>query len=172
MRYKFVKDGRGKRHRVFVNDSGNAHMGFLREFHERRSKRSRTMDEGKASAINYGPMVTPEEAYRWMRDPGASDIASIDGPRRAGQQNILSFNVVRLDDPGDLKPAVERPGDVGRYARKHPNASVWEVCPECDEEILVRAYGVSCCPRCGASVIPCAMCDPDRMDCRDCPYEN
>ncbi len=146
MKYVYVKDGRGRRHRVYVDANGNAYMGALRTHHAGRSKRSRTMDERKSSAVVHDVPVAPRDAYRWMRSPGESDIRGIDAPRGrdGGQQKISSY---------DVKPGF-----------------CYEWCSICDSEVVIPAFRESRCPICGERILPCSMCDPDLVDCRRCPY--
>lgn len=35
----------------------------------------------------------------------------------------------------------------------------FEMCPECGEEVVIYAHGISTCPACGAAVAPCSNCE-------------
>ena len=55
--------------------------------------------------------------------------------------------------------AVRDPGDIVRGMEEFPELTVWELCPECGDEVEIPAYGRSVCPQCGAPILPCAMCE-------------
>ena len=54
--------------------------------------------------------------------------------------------------------AVRDPGDIIRGITECPELTVWELCPECENEVEIPAYGRSVCPVCGAPILPCSMC--------------
>lgn len=58
----------------------------------------------------------------------------------------------------ELGFAVKDPGDIVRGMHEYPGLTVWELCPECGNEVEIPAYGRSVCPECGAPILPCAMC--------------
>ena len=46
-----------------------------------------------------------------------------------------------------------------------------EYCPFCDQEVAIRAHGVTACPECGKPLAPCSVCHDERGGCIDpCPY--
>lgn len=53
---------------------------------------------------------------------------------------------------------------------------VWELCPECEEEVMLDTeLKVQTCPNCGKRIVPCAMClacgsteNTDNRDCENC----
>lgn len=53
---------------------------------------------------------------------------------------------------------------------------VWELCPECEEEVMLDAeLKVQTCPNCGKRIVPCAMClacgsieNADNRYCENC----
>jgi len=53
---------------------------------------------------------------------------------------------------------VNTPEDIIRGIREYPDLTVWELCPECEAEVEIPAYGRSVCPECGAPILPCSMC--------------
>lgn len=55
--------------------------------------------------------------------------------------------------------AVRDPGDIVRGMEEYPELTVWELCPECGDEVEIPAYGRSICPKCGAPILPCGMCE-------------
>ena len=65
----------------------------------------------------------------------------------------------------ELGFAVNRPQDILDGIREHPTLMTWELCPVCEEEVRIRAYGRSICPSCGAPIIPCSMCGTCREPC-------
>lgn len=46
----------------------------------------------------------------------------------------------------ELGFAVNRPQDILDGIREHPTLMTWELCPVCEEEVRIRAYGRSICP--------------------------
>ena len=86
---------------------------------------------------------------------------------------IFNRNAKRkdLDPPEVLHPAARRGVELIVLDAKYPRASCWEQCGECETEFVMAAYRPEACPHCGMAVLPCNMCDPDTVDCRDCPYE-
>ncbi len=47
--------------------------------------------------------------------------------------------------------------------------AVSELCPCCGEEVLLIAEKeAQICPNCGKTIIPCALCDMDQVDCSEC----
>lgn len=54
--------------------------------------------------------------------------------------------------------AVTKPEDILRGMKQYPTLKVWEMCPECGEEVEIKAYGRSFCPHCWKPILPCAMC--------------
>ena len=75
-----------------------------------------------------------------------------------------------LDDPDVLHPTVIDAQQLLHYAQLFPKASCWEQCGNCETEFVMSAYRPEPCPVCGRAVLPCNMCDPDNVDCRECPY--
>lgn len=69
-------------------------------------------------------------------------------------------------------PAVTRNSDIRLLINQYPNLICDEWCPHCENEVAIKAYGVSKCPECGKKILPCSMCDSDLIDCNHCPYEN
>lgn len=48
-----------------------------------------------------------------------------------------------------------------------------EYCPFCDQEVAIRARGVTACPECGKPLAPCSVCNDERGGCstvKPCPY--
>jgi len=78
--------------------------------------------------------------------------------------------------PTDMKksqygPNVTRKSNIPNLIAKHPHMMTIEWCPNCDQEVEIPAYGISKCPECGNSILPCSMCEPNHMDCTNCPYK-
>lgn len=64
--------------------------------------------------------------------------------------------------------AVETQADIRRGMKEFPLLLTEEYCDNCENEVHVRAYGISRCPDCGERIIPCSMC----AKCQDpCVYE-
>lgn len=48
-----------------------------------------------------------------------------------------------------------------------------ELCPECDNEVIIASDRPSICPKCGNVILPCSMCDMEKVSCSvDCPFKN
>lgn len=48
-----------------------------------------------------------------------------------------------------------------------------EYCPNCDNEVVIHAYGVTRCPVCGDPLAPCSVCIEEQGGCKagvPCPY--
>lgn len=48
-----------------------------------------------------------------------------------------------------------------------------EYCPWCNQDVTIRAHGVTACPECGKPLAPCSVCHDERGGCsavRPCPY--
>ena len=51
-------------------------------------------------------------------------------------------------------------------------SKITEWCSHCDNEVLIDNDKESTCPVCGARILPCAMCDMDKVNCTtDCPFD-
>mgnify|MGYP000975228708 CR=1 FL=1 len=82
----------------------------------------------------------------------------------SGNIRIADRNAKRL-------PAVSSRSDIGALSARYPDAMTDEMCPCCDSEVRIRAYGRSECPECGNTIIPCSMCSSEQyMHCDSCPY--
>jgi len=88
-------------------------------------------------------------------------------------QGIESCNMRILHNAKqEYGPAVTSESDIGELMRRYPNVRTIEWCPDCENEVEIRAYGISKCPECGAILRPCSMCSADQYDrCNRCPYE-
>ena len=52
-------------------------------------------------------------------------------------------------------------------------SKITEWCSHCENDVLIDNDKESTCPVCGARILPCAMCDMDKVNCTtDCPFEN
>lgn len=67
------------------------------------------------------------------------------------------------EDPGPDEQDVE-PEHTGRYRFEDYTL---EECPNCESEVVIRASGISRCPRCGKPILPCTVCSSCRTP---CPY--
>lgn len=86
-------------------------------------------------------------------------------------KNVDPFaNRPDLEPPDVLHPAARYAAQLPLLDATYPKASCWETCGRCDTEFVMRAYRPEPCPQCGYAVLPCNMCDPDTVDCRECPY--
>ena len=48
-----------------------------------------------------------------------------------------------------------------------------ELCPYCEYEVkLKNKFEVQTCTNCGKSILPCSLCNMDKVDCSKCPLEN
>lgn len=46
------------------------------------------------------------------------------------------------------------------------------MCPWCDHEVMLQAiYKIQQCPNCKRPIIPCSLCDMDKVDCTKCELE-
>ena len=51
--------------------------------------------------------------------------------------------------------------------------TVTENCPHCNNDVELKAVIMKqFCPVCNHLIKPCAMCDPDKARCNDCPLED
>lgn len=46
---------------------------------------------------------------------------------------------------------------------------ILELCPECEEEIIIFTHGITACNHCGYPVYPCSGCR--RPNCEECAYD-
>ena len=46
-----------------------------------------------------------------------------------------------------------------------------EWCPYCNNEVVIPTFGVSTCPECGKPILPCSMCDMDKVNCVKCIWK-
>ncbi len=94
-----------------------------------------------------------------------------------GKKHIVVFNLIdnaerssKMLPPDVTHPPIRYRKDAERYRILYPKATTWEVCPECESEVVIPAYRASRCPECGRRIIPCSMCDMEFMDCSRCMY--
>ena len=60
-------------------------------------------------------------------------------------------------------------GEEGLIQPFEGEKDVYEMCPECETEVKLKAeFKVQTCPNCGKPIKPCAMCDMDKVDCSKC----
>lgn len=45
-----------------------------------------------------------------------------------------------------------------------------ELCPHCNNEVEIINDKPSKCPVCGETILPCSMCDMDKVKCNDCKF--
>lgn len=49
---------------------------------------------------------------------------------------------------------------------------IFEFCPHCQQDVeLKEEFKVQVCPNCGKPILPCAMCDNDKVKCSECPLK-
>lgn len=66
----------------------------------------------------------------------------------------------------DLRPpTVKSKADIIFGMKHFPHVKTYEVCPECDSEVRISAYGTSLCPECGARIKPCSVCQECQNPC-------
>ena len=53
-----------------------------------------------------------------------------------------------------------------------PPNMTWEYCSDCENEVMIPSDRESRCPVCGASIVPCSVCDKMNNSCNSCPYQN
>ncbi len=84
---------------------------------------------------------------------------------------VCNMKISRNDRPG-LSPAVTSKSDIAALKRRYPNLMTDEVCPFCDSEVEIKAYGLSKCPECKHVIKPCSMCSYEQQynGCGNCPY--
>lgn len=46
-----------------------------------------------------------------------------------------------------------------------------ELCPICENEVVIPADYPSNCPECNNTILPCSMCNMDQVDCRKCKFD-
>ena len=39
-----------------------------------------------------------------------------------------------------------------------PEDYMIEYCPYCNQEVAIRSYGTTACPKCGRPLVPCSLC--------------
>lgn len=50
---------------------------------------------------------------------------------------------------------------------------VFEKCPHCEEEVeLLNIHELQMCPNCYKVIKPCALCDMDKVECKNCTRED
>lgn len=48
-----------------------------------------------------------------------------------------------------------------------------ELCPECNSQVTIPIDRPSRCPNCGKTILPCGMCNMDKIVCsQDCPFKD
>ena len=109
--------------------------------------------------------------------PMTEDMSVLTAAYRDGFGDIVSLS---KEDIEDMNPhSIEEEFELARlyfssYCQEaglilvEDNFSV-EVCPSCESEFVIRVPGISVCPFCGCSVVPCSLCD--ECDYSNCPYE-
>ena len=50
--------------------------------------------------------------------------------------------------------------------------TIFEYCPHCEDEVEIkRVFKAQKCPNCGKVILPCSMCDHDKVKCSECPLK-
>lgn len=114
---------------------------------------------------------TDKQVFDFIMDNGGAfyEVISIDG-RDWSDFYDRYMGQIRSKSKKGLGFAVRTPHDVIRGLKKYPHVKVWELCPNCENEVQIWAYGLSRCPSCGKEIVPCAMCDR-MIDCNNCVYD-
>lgn len=58
-----------------------------------------------------------------------------------------------------------------RGEQKRASSTTAEVCPYCDQQVIIANTGISKCPNCGKWIVPCSMCIMEEVNCNSCTAE-
>ncbi len=112
----------------------------------------------------------------WVCDGcGCRFVAVYDGEGDGSDyiiQGIESCNMkISMNTEPGRGPAVTSGSDIDGLMRRYPNLKTTEWCQNCDNEVEIKAYGLSKCPECGVVMKPCSMCSSEQYSrCDICPY--
>jgi len=130
-----------------------------------------------ASCMKQNGSDNGEYYENWICDGcGCRFVAVYDGEDDGSDyiiQGVGSCNMkISPNMEPEYGPEVTSESDIRELMRRYPNLKTTEWCQNCDSEVEIRAYGLSNCPECGATLIPCSMCSTKQYDrCNRCPYE-
>ncbi|MFA6804310.1 MAG: hypothetical protein WCR24_07480 [Candidatus Methanomethylophilaceae archaeon] len=133
------------------------------------------------------PVCGTEQDATWMKTNGTEDgdyyeayhcacgcrfVADYMGPDENCDHVINSeYEMSRNARPIEYGPPVNAGSDIQLLRTRHPDLMTVELCPECDSEVEIHAYGRSKCPNCGSTIKPCSMCSSEQYGhCNSCPY--